>query len=139
MILMIDDEERWVKGYREALELEGYKVELISRVDDLDNCLVAGNKEKYQLIILDIMMASGKKYKDEDVDEGMKTGNFVLLDIQSVWPDIPVIILTNKRDQSIAKLVSKNCIGTYMKDATDSIKLVAVVNEILGGKKDGIG
>jgi DNA-binding NtrC family response regulator len=136
---MIDDEERWVKGYREALELEGYKVELISRVDDLDNCLVAGNKEKYQLIILDIMMASGKKYKDEDVDEGMKTGNFVLLDIQSVWPDIPVIILTNKRDQSIAKLVSKNCIGTYMKDATDSIKLVAVVNEILGGKKDGIG
>lgn len=131
MILMIDDEERWVKGYREALELEGYKVELISRVDDLDNCLVAGNKEKYQLIILDIMMASGKKYKDEDVDEGMKTGNFVLLDIQSVWPDIPVIILTNKRDQSIAKLVSKNCIGTYMKDATDSIKLVAVVNEIL--------
>jgi DNA-binding NarL/FixJ family response regulator len=132
MILLIDDESRWISGYLDALKLSGYNCELICNVDELDAWL--DNDENFNLvdlIILDIMMAPRNRYSEMNTEDGIKTGEFVFDEIINKNPQLPVIILTNKDSESNGRTAFKKCRHYLLKEETEPKSLVTIVNAML--------
>lgn len=94
MILFVDDEKRRMKSYVEELENSGYEVEFESDVDSaLKN--FKNNKDKIDLVILDIMMPAGDSFNNTQTENGLKTGICLYQEIRKQKEIIPIIILTN--------------------------------------------
>ena len=131
MILFIDDEPRQTQVYREALgldfkrtvrnyaniipeditSLEFNKTDIIylDAVDVAHDIMMA-RIDSIELIILDIMMASGQKFGLEETEYGLSTG-IVLLEKLREQPEgksIPVIVLTNVYDPKAAEELRKD-------------------------------
>lgn len=104
MILFIDDEINRVDSYKLDLELScGYEVYLESRINvALD--FFYKNKEKIELIILDIMMSSKDKFTNENTEDGLRTGMVIFNTIKNEFPEFPIIIFTNVRNDSDDKI-----------------------------------
>jgi len=70
-VLIIDDDVLPMMFYVWALEKEGFKVR---QCYGPDTALEFVEKEgaNIALLILDIMMLPGKRYRDEDMDEGVQ-------------------------------------------------------------------
>jgi CheY-like chemotaxis protein len=133
MILMVDDEKRWVSGYKDALEYSGYTCELIDNVDDFGIFIDDEDKlAAIDLVILDIMMAPRKRYSDEDTEDGMNTGNFVADDLKQRRPDIPIVVLTNKDRDISGERVAKLCDHYLLKKEIVPKALVDIISEMLG-------
>ena len=96
MILYIDDEPRYISSFVEELKFEFGKenVKLINTTDKAIDFLEQHNK-KIDIVILDIMMPSGKAFKDKPTKEGLLTGLFLYQYIRASYHDLPVIIFTN--------------------------------------------
>ena len=106
MILFIDDEKRYSQIYKEELELSGYKVVYFNDVaDSLD--FFNKNYENILVVILDIMMPPGKKFKLEDTEYGLRTGIKLYELIREKSPEIPVIIFTNVTEENVIKKFQK--------------------------------
>ncbi len=95
-ILVVDDERLPMKYYNRAFG--------VTIIFEVKHCLdqhsafeFMGNRKKPKLkaIILDIMMLPGKKYGSEDTNNGLKTGTLLYKDLRAIYPDIPIIFLTN--------------------------------------------
>lgn len=132
MILFIDDEERWVKTYIEAIEMSGYQCNLITNVDGLTPLINGSNSlDGVTLIILDIMMPARNRYESVDTDEGMRTGELVLSDLNQIGPMIPIIILTNKDKSDDFDNHGYNYATYLQKQSTKPSELVDVIRETL--------
>jgi DNA-binding NtrC family response regulator len=130
IVLLIDDDNLPMKFYIKALEESGFTVKRFLGPDDVLD-FMEKNAAEIGVVVLDIMMPPGKRYKDENTKEGLRTGVFLFKDIRRMYPNIPVIVLTNvknpetlcefPKDQLIQKmncppftlveLVDKNIIG----------------------------
>jgi CheY-like chemotaxis protein len=97
-ILFIEDERLPMKYYIEELNRGGFIVKLFRTTDDTINFV--RTKPDLDIVILDIMMLPGIQYKDYDTDDGLKTGIFLYEDIIKLYPNIPLIVLTNVGNQS---------------------------------------
>ncbi len=97
MILFIDDEPPEVEGYTRELTRRNHELQL---VEDADAALSAieRDRERIDLVILDIMMKYGKAFTREATGVGELTGVLLYERIRHTEPDLPVIILTNKTD-----------------------------------------
>lgn len=105
-ILLIDDERLPMKYYSRAFEMNNFEVK---QCLDPDSALEYINRKKPKLkaIILDIMMLPGKKYSSEDTNNGLKTGILLYKDLRVIYPDTPIIFLTNVSNPEISKLPSE--------------------------------
>lgn len=115
MILFIDDEPRHMESYLQELEFSDFNVVLHYNVDDaLD--FFESNIDQIQLIILDIMMPPGKRFKE--LGSGLRTGVKVFEMIRSQAKEIPVIILTNVSDGKLENdfRTEKNCLFMRKED-----------------------
>lgn len=106
-ILMIDDEPEWIRPHAEALEDEGYQV---TRMMDVDDAIRLLEKEKFDLIVLDLLMPPSAELAnnfDPELDL-RETGVWVhrvireRLGIQKV----PIIIMSVVRDKEIRDKIS---------------------------------
>lgn len=131
MILMIDDEERWIEEYISELKADGFSVNLITNVDEIDNYIKNNETGSgIELIILDIMMAPGEKYSDKQSKLGVVTGALVLKDLKTKWSNIPILILTNKTiDTEMESLSSLYC-AYKLKEDTDATVLPEIVRNL---------
>jgi CheY-like chemotaxis protein len=94
-IVLIDDDAIPMNYYVHALRYLGFEVvhfldieaakrDILSRVPDL--------------VILDIMMPPPVEYEDRDTEGGIFTGLFLVDDLRSHYPALPIIVLTNLSD-----------------------------------------
>jgi CheY-like chemotaxis protein len=92
-ILFIEDERLPMIYYIKELERSGFNVKEFHSPEDA--VAFAQTKPQLALIILDIMMPPGEKYKEEDTKDGLRTGVFLFRDLSILYQDLPIIILTN--------------------------------------------
>lgn len=100
MILFVDDEIRHTSNFVKELEECGYQISFQSDVD-LALQFLEESKNDIELMILDIMMPSGKRFKDVDTDDGLRTGVHFYERAREILPELPVIILTNASDEEL--------------------------------------
>jgi len=93
-LLLIDDEKLVTSYYKRALEDAGFDI-VHKYGSDSTFELIEKQKPEIVGIILDIMMVPGDRYKDDPTTEGLRTGYFIFQDITKIYPDVPIIILTN--------------------------------------------
>ena len=114
MILFIDDEPRIMDSYRLYLELElaphGYEVVFHSKVDEAFE-FFEKHLDAIDLVILDIMMPTGKRFSSLQTDWGLRTGIAFYEEIRVQQPTIPVLIFTNYFDEDVEKRFrqDRNC------------------------------
>ena len=116
MILIVDDERRYIDQYKLELVLCGYndQVRLETNVDAALE-FAEGNLAGIQLLILDIMMPSGQSFKGTNTDSGLRTGVQFYERIRKQAPTLPVIILTNVGDPELEARFERETYCWFMK------------------------
>ncbi len=130
-ILFIDDDlNRRMSSYRDELLSLGYNVLSVTTphqaLEEIDK-----NKDKIELVILDIMMPHGEEFDKKDTDLGRRTGVLLFHKIKEVMPNVPVFILTVVRDKDVKKTLLKNGANKYEVKPILLDTFIRAVNEIL--------
>lgn len=120
MILFVDDEEE-MDSYRMGLSLSGYEVVLITKLDDAWKYFDL-NRDRINLVILDISMPPGNLLKDYDTKAGMRTGVVFFDKLREQIPTLPIIIFTNVSDERVRAHFSNepNCLFMQKPDELPS-------------------
>jgi CheY-like chemotaxis protein len=137
-ILFIDDEiapdingpkGSYMWYYIDALKGEGFEVKEVLGPDEAIDVLC--RDQKWDLIILDIMMLPGTIFKDKDTMNGILTGVEIARFLVDQYADIPVLVLTNLNNPTLRqKLKYKNIKGIFLKEKTTPYELVEEVKKI---------
>lgn len=135
MILIVDDEPVRMEVYVEELELSNYQVELADNIDDALEYFEK-RQEEITLLILDIMMPSGKLSKEKGIGRGLRTGIIFYKKIREDNKSLPIIILSNLSkidDQEIEQEIQNNPkIKFFHKIEILPYQLLEEVKEMLG-------
>lgn len=115
-ILIADDEPWFVQGLRDALELEGYKVDN-ARTGSETLALVRSGDTRPAVLILDIMMSPGDLHGTHE--KGTRTGLVVLevirKDLGISERKLPIICLTIVEDNGLRKRIQQLGADYYSK------------------------
>jgi DNA-binding response OmpR family regulator len=133
MIVFIDDEPEFISPFTDALTLSGFEVKIIADVDSAWT-LVQDEKEKVDIVILDIMMPPGHLFNDEDTKHGLRTGLHFLGLMKELDERIPILCLTNADTRLFPKIDHQNYF-LYEKKDLDPWRLVNLMSEIKRRKK----
>jgi CheY-like chemotaxis protein len=101
MILFVDDEPSYVANYVTELQVSGYRVDLVANVTDGLRKLESKNVS-IELMVLDIMMSPRGAFTAEETQQGLRTGVRVYETARRERPQLPIIILTNAKDGTLA-------------------------------------
>jgi DNA-binding response OmpR family regulator len=116
-ILIVEDELDFAAMVKLRLELTGYDVSI---AEDADNGLQKVMDEKFDLIVLDLMIPAG--------------GGFSLLERIKDLPDkasIPVVVLTGKTiDADVKALIGAYRVAGLFTKPYDSVKFVAKIKSL---------
>jgi CheY-like chemotaxis protein len=134
-ILLIDDDRVPIHYYLRALGEAGHAVEHKRNPDEAIEYLDM-KADEVDLIILDVMIPSGKAFATEKTDEGMTSGLFLLKKIRAQWPTLPVLILTNLSPSELGgdKLTPLGQVESARKIDTDPFDLVDRVRLLLDSR-----
>lgn len=131
MILFVDDEARLMDSYREELELSPFKVTYIKRTDEALK-FFEENVEQIEMLILDIMMPPGGSFKNEDTEQGLRTGLRFFERVKQQSPDLPIIIFTNVSDPGVKEyFVEKDKCWFFRKEDYLPFELAEQVKAIM--------
>jgi len=132
-ILMIDDDKLPMQYYIRRLEKSNFEVKHFVKPDDAFEYL--DNEQPHtDGVILDIMLPPGEKYKDEQTNQGLRTGVFVLRDLREHkdYSSIPVVVLTNVRNpKTLAEFPESELLRIAFKPDYPPKKLVHLLEEML--------
>src|SRR3989304_2288098 len=148
MILFVDDETRRMESYKEEMELSCYEVKFLQDVDSAWR-FFENNFEKIDLLILDLIMPPGQIFKDENTEDGLRTGIFLFKKIRekaTALPtvlfsggqppggvqELPVIIFTNVSDAAVREIFRRKekCWFIHKEDVLP-FELAEKIKEIL--------
>jgi DNA-binding NarL/FixJ family response regulator len=115
-VLLIDDDRLAVPFYKEALESAGIRVEQCLHADSAIRCAQT-EKDRISVIILDIMIPPGERYRNIDTADGLKTGVFLYTDLRQMCPGTPIVVLTNVTDSETLNELRK--LGADVKRKAD--------------------
>jgi CheY-like chemotaxis protein len=122
-ILLADDDPVVIKTFRTILERAGYEVITASTGEDCVQRLIFDSPD---LILLDIMMPKMDGYSFLITLKELKAMNADL-------PDIPVIVITGRADESAKELVGKENIKDYIvKPLADVKEFVEKIRNLIG-------
>lgn len=129
MIIFVDDEPERLTGYIQAFELSGFKVRMITTIDDAF-AILEDMPNEIEVIILDVMMPTGIGLELNETKDGLATGIVFLEWLKKFHEQIPVIILTNTVNaKSKFDLSHRNC-EIYEKKELGPWKLLDKMNTI---------
>lgn len=115
-IIWIDDDDDLIYPQKENLEGDGYKVEIISDVDEAIQ-LIRDKPNEFRGAIVDVMMDPGKELRNENHDAGFRTGLVLcqLLRNERRCPPPKLFIFTHREDPEAARDFRKLGINYYKK------------------------
>lgn len=131
-MLLVDDDGIPMKFYVYALEKNCFEVK---HCLGPDSALSFAKEKSWQIkiVVLDIMLPPGETYKDEHgVNDGLRTGVYLLKDIRKYCPNVPVIILTNVRNpHTLAEFEQGDLLKIAFKIDCTPFKLVDLIKELI--------
>jgi CheY-like chemotaxis protein len=134
MILFVDDDPRSIRPYCDELELRGFECALVASVDEATRTL-RRRKADIELVVLDMMMPSGKTYAAEDHDGGLRTGALFYRTLRNVLPDALAILFTNRNvDQLDGPFKTDPLCECRMKEEILPGELADHVEKLLGAR-----
>lgn len=113
-ILLIDDDVLPMAFYITALRQKGYEVEQCSTPDSALDFLKK-RADSVKAIVLDIMMPPGQVFKNENTDDGLKTGLLLYNNLAHAYPMLPIVILTNLMNEDVITQLTKKGISVLQK------------------------
>lgn len=113
-ILLIDDERFPMDYYVRVLRSRNFEVKLFKESDSAIT-FIEQKRPQISVVVLDVMMPPGKRYVQEDTEYGLRTGYFLYKDIRAMYPDIPIIFLTN---------ISETEIPDFPNETPNTLKIV---------------
>lgn len=120
-VLLADDHKIVRHGLKKILEDEFTEV-FVGEASRDTEVFEQLNHNKWDLVILDINMPG-------------KSGLEILKDIKSLYPELPVLILSMYPEEQFALRVMKSGASGYVRKDSAPEELVNAVNEILNGRK----
>lgn len=120
-VLLADDHKIVRHGLKKILEDEFPEV-FVGEASRDTEVFEQLNHNKWDLVILDINMPG-------------KSGLEILKDIKSLFPELPVLILSMYPEEQFALRVMKSGASGYVRKDSAPEELVNAVNEILNGRK----
>lgn len=139
LLLLIDDEVVANRAYVEVLHAAGYEVEQRQDPDEAWSYLES-HGSAIALVILDIMMKAGERYKGKPTRSGIDTGLFCLNELRGSYPNLPIIVLTNVANKdTLARVPETAQVHLEQKPKCQPSRLVGVVRRLLSdaGKEGG--
>ncbi len=127
-ILFVDDEPWGTEALRLKLEGRGF---ICDTTTDMSSALKLMDKEKYELVVTDIMMPAGEDFPDV---ESSKTGVKFAEKIRQKYPDVQIICLSVIGDQQIINLLKKKGV-LYLRKGETSLD---VASRLIESKAKGI-
>ena len=91
-VLLIEDDRFLIEDLKTFIEFEGHTCDAFPEPDEVIENLEA--LAKYDVIVLDIMMARGRYLQEEESD--LETGELLYQRIREKYPDIRVLIISAK-------------------------------------------
>ena len=79
-VLWVDDDHQALDSQVEGLERAGFDITVIDNVDDAYE-KIANSGNKFDAFIVDVMMATGKRYKAKNTNGGQRTGIVFISDL----------------------------------------------------------
>ena len=105
-VLWVDDEPRVLGEWHRFVQEAGHVIlDCIGPDEALD--MLEEKKNLIDRVIIDIMLHTGMAYKDVDTGLGMKTGLFLAAEIRHQLPEVPILLLTNKRVEQVRSEVDE--------------------------------
>ena len=130
IVLFVDDEPEWVESYVDELQARTVDARLERSIDQADQFLQK-NLEHIALLILDIMMPPGQMFSHGGTEQGLRTGMKLYEKIRKNAPELPIIMLTNVRDERVKKRFSRephcwflNKRGTLPHELADKVQSI---------------
>jgi len=131
LVLIIDDDFTPMELYVKALQLSNFEVHQSLSIDQAMKYL-NNYHDIVKIIVLDIMMPPGHILTAEETEEGLNTGVLFYENLKSLYPQIPIVVLTNvRRKDTLDALNSKAC-NIYQKSDFTPYRFVEIVNKIIG-------
>ncbi|MDK1025049.1 MAG: response regulator [Gammaproteobacteria bacterium] len=91
-VLLIEDDRFLIEDLKTFIEFEGHTCHTFFGPDEVIENLE--HLSKYDVIVLDIMMARGKYLQDEE--SNLETGELLYQRIRAKYPDMRVLIISAK-------------------------------------------
>lgn len=130
-ILYIEDEIYSLKARLQMLRDIGYDVK---EAIDVEFALKESESEKYDLILLDIMMPPGILDKDE-ANQGYETGVPLTKKIkEGINKDTPIIVITANPSTYVKTKLEEVGIDSYLTKPVHQIELEKEIESVLGVK-----
>ncbi len=127
-ILYIEDEPYSMEYRIKMLKDKGYNVEIAEEVDSALKKL----KQKYDLILLDIMMPSGNLPENE-VKGGYETGVALIKKIkESTNKNTPILVITANPSSQLRTKIEKIGVASYLTKPLHQIEFEEEIERILG-------
>ena len=130
-ILLIDDDKMPMRYYVIALERSGYEVLQLDDPDKVVDYMSATNKRCPSLIILDIMLPPGRRYRgNPDAAEGLSTGVLLYPELKQHFREAPILVLTNVSNRYLLSNLPDDA-QVLSKMNVPPFELVRIVNKKL--------
>ncbi len=135
LVMLVDDDKEPMQYYVMALKQEGFDVKQMPGPDEAMEYVCGENNARPDMIILDIMMSPGTRYKgNPDCDDGLRTGILLYPELKEAYPSVPLLVLTNlKKASDDLKEIAPE-IKVLQKIDTAPFDLVSHVNKIIHGE-----
>jgi CheY-like chemotaxis protein len=132
IILFVDDEPEWIQAYKDELQILAIgESHVIPTIDQADQFL-REQSENIVLLILDIMMPPGRVVSSGEAELGLRTGVKFYEKIRKKMPELPIIVLTNVRDDKVKDRFSREPLCWFLnKRSTLPYELADRVQSIL--------
>jgi CheY-like chemotaxis protein len=127
-IVLIDEEAVPMNYYVKALMKSGFEV---VQFLDVEQALADVRARRPDLVILDMMMPPPDAYDEFDTEEGIMTGLFLFRDLRNLYPDLPIVVLTNLSDPSKLSQLSGDPLLVMQKNEATPFDFAAAVQRFM--------
>jgi CheY-like chemotaxis protein len=124
-VLWVDDDSIALRSWQQMLIEEGHELLKAFNPDEAF-AVIRTEGNNIARVILDVMLPAGSTYSGEDTDRGMRTGFLLARDIQRDLPGVPILLLTNLREDTVRSEMQ----GTT--DLQVLIKIHSTPTDVLG-------
>lgn len=130
IILFIEDDLLPTKWYVMTLRRTGHDVRHLRSPDEAMQYVE--NNGPASIIVLDIMMPPGERYRHEDTQDGLLTGVYLYNDLRKYYKDVHFILLTNvSNPTTLAKFEVGPLLSIFTKLDNPAIEFAERVQKIV--------